>query len=324
MKVAELLNEQESNFDSKHKINVAPYKVNSDFINEIESNGITSEMLESFDYPIFKYKTQITLHGIFQTNNGSFYTGGYKNIIVNKNKSIGIRYSAIDIEKKRLIGRILRLENSKFNFEINSTETIIYTYLQLNENNIELAKNIYNLISDKNYIGFKQLYISKSMFGNYIVFKLHLNAIYEKNLYSFISELLQKEYSEQTYLEIKEKKELEHKAYMEKIEQENQIRKENKLKEYESFKTQFFNNNKVRFIKTFAEGRYLFIKLESEIGLLHIFKKRGRLMGYVETVKDLTNIPTTDINNHKRKSFSEKRIQTIKDRLNKDYYFKLV
>ena len=120
-KITELLNQSDSNFDKKNKINRGYGIVPENVVADIESNGITSELLDQFKFPVFKYKTQITLHGKFETGNNYFITGGYKNLIVNKNKSLGVRYSAIDIKKKLLIYNILRLEKSRFSASMNST-----------------------------------------------------------------------------------------------------------------------------------------------------------------------------------------------------------
>ena len=78
MKLTELLDKKDSNFDAKNKLNKGSGIVNSSIIEQIESGGITSELLDSFPFPVFRYRTQITLHGTFNTEQDSFYTGGYK------------------------------------------------------------------------------------------------------------------------------------------------------------------------------------------------------------------------------------------------------
>jgi hypothetical protein len=57
--------------------------------------------------PIFRYRGQLTLHGIFESENKSITIGGYKNIIVNGNGSIGVKYNAIDYDKKETLGCML-------------------------------------------------------------------------------------------------------------------------------------------------------------------------------------------------------------------------
>lgn len=90
-------------FDNKHKLNVSLKKVPESIINQI-NDGITSETLFDLQrqYPIFVYKTQVTIHGIFENSIDS-YQYGYKNLIVNKNKSLGIKYNAIDECKRQKI-----------------------------------------------------------------------------------------------------------------------------------------------------------------------------------------------------------------------------
>jgi len=52
-------------YDKKHKLNTSHKVLSMDLINKIEREGITTEMLDDLDQPIYKYSTQITVHGIF-------------------------------------------------------------------------------------------------------------------------------------------------------------------------------------------------------------------------------------------------------------------
>jgi hypothetical protein len=80
---------KDSGFDTPKKINRSAEIVPKEILEEIE-NGITYETLNSINLPVFKYKTQITIHGLFDqlTKN---YIGSYKSIFQNANKSIGIK-----------------------------------------------------------------------------------------------------------------------------------------------------------------------------------------------------------------------------------------
>ena len=87
--------------DTRHKANLAHKSVPESVLREVE-NGCSIETLESIAaaFPICKYKTQITIHGKFpplETDR----IGRYKNIVRNKNKSVGIRWSAIDYAKRK-------------------------------------------------------------------------------------------------------------------------------------------------------------------------------------------------------------------------------
>jgi hypothetical protein len=64
--------------------------------------------------PVLKYKTQITLHGVFDTEKINGYNAtGYKSMIVNDNKTLGVRYVAIDAEKKEWIRTAISLDGQR-------------------------------------------------------------------------------------------------------------------------------------------------------------------------------------------------------------------
>ena len=64
-------------YDSKNITNKGTNNTKKDALNEIETKGVTLEFLNELKAPVFKYRTQITIHGLFPelTNN---YLGGYK------------------------------------------------------------------------------------------------------------------------------------------------------------------------------------------------------------------------------------------------------
>ncbi len=68
---------------------------------EIEK-GVTIEKLASINVPVFAYQTQITIHGTLPDLQNN-YVQNYKSIIKNQNGSIGVKYNAIDAEKKKLM-----------------------------------------------------------------------------------------------------------------------------------------------------------------------------------------------------------------------------
>lgn len=330
MKIDELLKESEFNFDSKNITNKGHGIVSSEIIDQIENFGITSELLDKFPFPIFKYRTQITLHGKFDKSIPITYnsTGGYKNLIVNKNQSLGVRYSAIDIHKKKLIGRILRLEKSRFSLSLDSQSCYLLSYLHYSEENVKTMKQVFSILP-KNYIGFSQLYVSASLYGKFIVIKLVLNAIYGHELYPFLAALLQKDYSEQIYntnLAIKENED-----QIRRQEYEIQSKKEREQKEaiFGKAREEFIKLHSVKFIHSLSEGRYLFFDTnysdEFQIKVLHIFRNKNKmLMNYSENVNDLSNIPLTDLQHRDRKQLKEHRLKRVQERLQKDFYFKLV
>lgn len=94
------LYEKVSIYDSKHIKNLSTKKVPQKLLDAVE-NGCSYETLLQLakGYPICKYQTQITVHGIFNDLK-TRRVGIYTNLCKNKNQSLGIRWSAIDYDKK--------------------------------------------------------------------------------------------------------------------------------------------------------------------------------------------------------------------------------
>lgn len=92
--------EKVSVYDSKHIKNLSKKKVPQQLLEAVE-NGCSYETLLQLakGYPVCKYQTQITVHGIFN-DLGTRRVGVYVNLCKNKNQSLGIRWSAIDYNKK--------------------------------------------------------------------------------------------------------------------------------------------------------------------------------------------------------------------------------
>ena len=67
---------------------------------EIE-DGVTLERLNDIGVPVFRYKTQVTIHGKLPDFNPDVKVNDYRWVFKNANGSIGIRYGAIDAAKKR-------------------------------------------------------------------------------------------------------------------------------------------------------------------------------------------------------------------------------
>lgn len=108
MEKIENLFKNSSVYDSKHINNLSTEKVPAELLQAIEK-GCSIETLQDLagkKFPICKYETQITIHGIFDTPSTN-RVGIYANLFQNKNKSLGVRWSAIDIKKRaKLYGLI--------------------------------------------------------------------------------------------------------------------------------------------------------------------------------------------------------------------------
>lgn len=105
--------EKVSVYDSKHIKNLSKKKVPQQLLDAVE-NGCSYETLLQLakGYPVCKYQTQITVHGIFN-DLGTRRVGVYVNLCKNKNQSLGIRWSAIDYNKKEeLFSKISTVDRS--------------------------------------------------------------------------------------------------------------------------------------------------------------------------------------------------------------------
>jgi len=186
MKNIETVFSQATATDKKNKLNRFNKKVSSQHLEKIE-NGVTLEDLDSMvkdGLPIFKYQTQITIHGNFDTleNNRVF---GYANLFQNKNKSIGVRYNAIDEEKRGRIAEGLKwlgIQYSRTSTSCNFSKTKSVN----NAQELQDAKTEFKALADKFdnalFFGSKHVWIGDVWGQKYLVLDIHINAIYEKNI----------------------------------------------------------------------------------------------------------------------------------------------
>jgi len=111
------------NFETRKTNNRSHRTIDPVVITEIEEKGITSEQLKELHVPVFKYKTQITIHGLFPEI-GAGRIGGYKFLIRNQNGSLGVKYNAVDHAKKERIYSYLH--HHGYGIDKNSTDWIAY------------------------------------------------------------------------------------------------------------------------------------------------------------------------------------------------------
>jgi hypothetical protein len=265
-------------YDTRKALNRSMMKIPPEIVENIEKGGVDIEVIEELGIPVFKYKTQITLHGIFELEKGYSYVAGYKSIITNQNKSIGVKYVAVDAKKKNKISNAIYIARQyQYYFEkkenipstihwayvSNSTETKLRITVSVDdyENNkvaIEKLKNTFNNIPDL-YIGDKNLSVYK-LFGMYLVIvEIDLKAIYSRNLWAFITFLTngviknQADYDEKKqFLEdLKKKKESDEKELEEKAMAEGRKIRE-LLRDQSPYEVTNVNELKVKSIKDAA------------------------------------------------------------------------
>lgn len=180
--------------DKKHKLNTSPKKISLSVLNEIENEGLTLERIEELQrkgYDIYKYQTQITLHGICNELEKDGRIGGYKCLTLNKNKSIGIKWIAVDRAKKERI--VSMLEECGWSCESNSTE--FYPMRSQRVKNAEEARSLAKIwkedierIDHSLFYGTSDIFLARGMFGIYLVCNLVVNGIKEENVDKLIEQ----------------------------------------------------------------------------------------------------------------------------------------
>ena len=110
-----------SSYDKKHIKNLSTKKVPAALLQAVEK-GCSFETLEKLakGFPICKYQTQITVHGIFD-DPSTRCVGFYVNLTKNKNQSLGIRWTAIDHEKKEKLFSYLKLMDNEWHIQEDSS-----------------------------------------------------------------------------------------------------------------------------------------------------------------------------------------------------------
>lgn len=193
MKNLETLFESE-NFDFKNITNKSEKTISRETLEAIEAGGVTIETLENLGVPIFKYKTQITIHGLFPALQNN-YIGGYKNLFQNKNLSIGVKWQAVDYNKKTAIYNTIRKYLKGWHIVHNSSEYFIYKqteiikskehYLQL----LEVCKSDAARINKSLFYGNSGVFLSGNFFGQFLVTYINLGAVKTENVNAVIENI---------------------------------------------------------------------------------------------------------------------------------------
>ena len=181
--------------DKKHKLNTCNKKVPQDYLNKIE-DGCSLEQLEEMTrnkFDIFKYGTQITIHGLFPELSVR-RIGGYVNIVQNKNKSIGVRYTAIDHYKKERLFYLLR-DVAGWHIEDRSNSFLVYKMKALPNNREEALEIVDEFKQEADKIN-KDLFIGNvscytfEFYGQYyICLVVNICCFYQKNFAALFENL---------------------------------------------------------------------------------------------------------------------------------------
>lgn len=196
------------NYDSKHINNLADREVPEDLLERIET-GCPIEALDEIakDFPICKYRTQITIHGKFPAIHtkrvGAYgrgrYAHGYVNLVQNKNGSIGVRWEGIDNQKKqKLFGIVAPVD--KWSVVHNSTTYCIRKMRFVNKENYEATYAEYkakaDTIDQTLFFGGAGVYKAMTMFGPVLLLEVDMHGYYEKNYEALVANLTGMPYAE--------------------------------------------------------------------------------------------------------------------------------
>lgn len=242
----------DSNFDSKHINNLAPDKDIPQSLIDIINNGITLEQLdETTDLPIRHYKTQLTIHGICPAlKSNKVY--GYSALVVNQNKSLGVRWLAIDRAKKRKLADYLGMYGWATYFD-----SQVFCYRKKFEYEDDNRDKVYddvvafiNGIDKSKFYGYIEVYDHPKIKSSYIVFVnqktyfevvIYMQGIYERNVIPFCEDVsgdkqsvIEKKYEEWKERMKKEKEEEEREK--EEFKRNAEIKANERAKAFETWK----------------------------------------------------------------------------------------
>lgn len=181
----------ETPYSKKHKLNTCSRNVPQEYLDQIEK-GCSIEHLETMmakKFDVFKYKTQITIHGVFPALS-TRRVGMYVNLTQNQNKSVGVRYTAIDREKKGRLFDLLKtlglwsVESNSTKYSIYKTERLPNDWKKNREKIMEIV-NRYKAEAEKIdrslFVGNVQCYVGQGLFCCYMCLDVNICCFYEKD-----------------------------------------------------------------------------------------------------------------------------------------------
>lgn len=269
--------------DKKSKLNKLDKNIDQKYLDCIES-GVTIEELDKMQkdgLPILKYSTQITIHGKFPSISNN-YIYGYKNIFQNKNKSIGVKYNAIDEEKRRRIYDKVKIVGWKY--KRNSSDVLFSLMKVANDRDEALLlindlKSISNNIDNSLFYGGKYLYYGEYFGRIYIFLDLNIGAIYEDNIDEIVAQMGATDDAINTELDKIEKERIERDNYWKQKELESEKKRESEMDRCKG-ELDYLNSRLKKVVKCQSEGVYITPKFnyndEMEFVLSKIYLPKGK------------------------------------------------
>ena len=241
--ITDLFEGSSKEFDTRKVLNRAEkYSFDEGFMENLKEEGLTLEMIEAIPnkVPIFKYLTQITIHGVFpETQVERIH--GYKNCIRNQNGTLGIKYNAIDVKKKKELNEKLKFILLHLNIPVPILEhTSNSLAFRLISTELEPIKEMYDRINTSLFYGRKYAYRSSHPFyGTFYNLVVELGVMKAEMTWPIITNWTG--ITEEKYNELK-KIEDDKKAAL-KLEQEAEKERQTKLcnENYEASLTQLTN-----------------------------------------------------------------------------------
>lgn len=169
---------------ARRVLNVAPDTVAQIDAAQLEA-GIELEALADIGVPVFRYQTQITIHGKLPGFDESARIGGYRAIFRNANGSIGVRYLAIDGAKKSIIARATRAKRGEWFASVRSDGLTLNASFRYDQRAEAIAfANASKPLAEMVY---GSLYGMALPYGAGFVVCLYVGAIPADNLWPFIA-----------------------------------------------------------------------------------------------------------------------------------------
>jgi len=224
-----------SNFDTRKMLNRSSLAIDQSIIDNLENGLFTCEAIDTLagKFPIFKYRTCITIHGSWPEISRT-RIGGYKNVHQNLNGSVEVYYSAIDVEKIHKVAQTLRAVGSNFHYQESSTERGFYWMLPItNREELLQAQTKMQPIAEKltalKLYGYVSLYTAKDFFRQFLVLAVIPLALPE-NLVSHLESELTGFNSDEISTKVNEYKEAQRQKEAQRKAENEQYAKEQKEK----------------------------------------------------------------------------------------------
>jgi len=174
-------------FDTRKRSNRAPNTTPNLSLADIDG-GIDLEQLDALGVPVFRYETQVTIHGTWPelSYNARFDALGYKSLIRNKNGSLGVRYTAIDATKKQTLASAISLAKGCYSVLSDSKGFSLQIIKHATQTNLDRLREIAASFPDSAIIGHKGIYKASSLAGSFVWLEVRIQAIPATSLWRLI------------------------------------------------------------------------------------------------------------------------------------------